>query len=123
MNDSVFIKIFGYRCISSSLTGITYAILVFETALMWGWTALLIWADRKPLERRGVVLLTLPVLGIMLVFNIVGIVSGISYISLTVLIIQFLIIVLFIVSYVFATKLAKNITANTGTLDQKLSGV
>jgi hypothetical protein len=27
-------------------------------ALMWGWTFLLIWADRKPLERRGVILLT-----------------------------------------------------------------
>jgi hypothetical protein len=27
-------------------------------ALMWGWTALLIWADRKPLERRGVLFLT-----------------------------------------------------------------
>jgi hypothetical protein len=27
-------------------------------ALMWGWTVLLIWADRKPVERRGVLLLT-----------------------------------------------------------------
>lgn len=27
-------------------------------ALMFGWTALLIWADRKPLERKGVLLLT-----------------------------------------------------------------
>ena len=27
-------------------------------ALMWGWTALLLWADRKPVERRGVLLLT-----------------------------------------------------------------
>jgi len=31
-------------------------------ALMLGWTALLVWADRSPLERRGVLLLTvLPV--------------------------------------------------------------
>jgi hypothetical protein len=29
------------------------------TALMWGWTALLIWASRKPYERRGVVALTI----------------------------------------------------------------
>jgi hypothetical protein len=28
------------------------------SALMWGWTVLLIWADRKPVERRGVLLLT-----------------------------------------------------------------
>ena len=27
-------------------------------ALMWGWTLLLLWADRKPIERRGVLLLT-----------------------------------------------------------------
>lgn len=32
-------------------------------ALMWGWTLLLLWADRRPLERRGVLALTLfPVL-------------------------------------------------------------
>jgi hypothetical protein len=36
---------------------------VTATALMWGWTALLIWASRKPYERRGVVALTIvPVL-------------------------------------------------------------
>jgi len=27
-------------------------------ALMWGWTLLLFWADRRPMERRGVLLLT-----------------------------------------------------------------
>lgn len=32
-------------------------------ALMWGWTFLLLWADHRPLERRGVLALTLiPVL-------------------------------------------------------------
>jgi len=37
-------------------------------ALMWGWTALLIWADRKPLERRGVLLLTaVPVIFLLMV--------------------------------------------------------
>ena len=37
-------------------------------SLMLGWTILLIWADRKPIERRGIVLITLvPVmLGIFL---------------------------------------------------------
>ena len=28
-------------------------------SLMLGWTALLLWADRKPLERKGVLLITL----------------------------------------------------------------
>jgi hypothetical protein len=28
------------------------------TSLMFGWSGLLLWADRKPLERRGVLILT-----------------------------------------------------------------
>lgn len=122
-SDWIFIKIFGYRTMSHALTNITYAILVFETALMWGWTALLIWADRKPIERRGVLLLTIFPVTMMLVFNIVGMVNGNSYISLIATVIQFLIIVLFIVSYVFATKLAKNPIINTDSLNQNSSGV
>jgi hypothetical protein len=39
-----------------------YAMAV-GAALMAGWTALLLWADRRPVERRGVLLLTIvPVL-------------------------------------------------------------
>ena len=30
-------------------------------SMMLGWTALLIWADRRPYERRGVLLITIPV--------------------------------------------------------------
>ena len=41
------------------------------SALMWGWTALLIWADRKPLERRSVLLLTaFPVILLLIVQRI-----------------------------------------------------
>lgn len=43
-------------------------------ALMWGWTLLLIWADRKPLERRGVILLTISPVVLLLMINIVHIV-------------------------------------------------
>ncbi|MBU1174271.1 MAG: hypothetical protein KKH72_02630 [Alphaproteobacteria bacterium] len=32
--------------------------MVFGASLMAGWTVLLIWADRKPVERRGVLLIT-----------------------------------------------------------------
>lgn len=39
-----------------------YAMAV-AAALMAGWTVLLLWADRKPIERRGVLLVTIcPVL-------------------------------------------------------------
>lgn len=36
-------------------------------ALMWGWTFLLLWADRRPWERHGVLALTIfPVLALMI---------------------------------------------------------
>jgi len=119
-SDTFINNIFGY----TTITGITYAILVFETALMWGWTALLIWADRKPIERRGVLLLTIvPVVGMMLIFNTIGFVGGNPFISAFMIVIQSLIIVLFIVSYILAVKLAKNITTNTELLNKKSIGV
>lgn len=118
--DTFINDIFGY----TTITDIGYAILVFETALMWGWTALLIWADRKPIDRRGVLLLTLvPVVGMMLVFNTVGFAGGNPFISVFTIVIQSLIIVLYIVSYVLATILAKNNSTNTDSLNKKSSGV
>jgi len=45
-------------------------------ALMWGWTFLLIWADRKPLERRGVILLTAFPVVFLLLSNNMHIVLG-----------------------------------------------
>ncbi len=47
-------------------------------ALMLGWTILLIWADRKPLERKGVILLTaFPVVSGLLLAEIYAVFSGI----------------------------------------------
>ena len=46
-------------------------------SLMLGWTFLLIWADRKPLERKGVLLLTVfPVITGLLLAEIYAVVSG-----------------------------------------------
>ncbi len=102
--DTFINDIFDY----TSLTDITYSILVFETALMWGWTALLIWADRKPIERRGVLLLTIvPVVGMMLIFNTVGFVGGNPFVSVFMLVIQSVIVALYIASFILASKLAK----------------
>lgn len=38
-----------------------------SVALMWGWTCLLFWASRRPVERKGVLLLTIfpVVIGLM----------------------------------------------------------
>ena len=35
----------------------------FGASLMFGWTLLLLWADRRPLERRGVLPITVLVIG------------------------------------------------------------
>ena len=77
-------------------------------SLMLGWTILLIWADRKPLERKGVLLITVfPVVvglvfsGIYLVFS--GVVS--LYSIIPILIIQACITALFLFSYFFARSI------------------
>jgi hypothetical protein len=44
---------------------------------MFGWTLLLIWADRKPVERKGVLLLTtFPVIFGLVLNNLSAIASG-----------------------------------------------
>ena len=75
-------------------------------SLMLGWTILLLWANRKPVERRGVLLITnVVVLGLM------G--SGLSAMSagympiaagIPVLVFQGLLIVLFTSSYVASKR-------------------
>ena len=46
-------------------------------ALMLGWTCLLIWADQKPVERKGVILLTIfPVLTGIIATSILAVLSG-----------------------------------------------
>ena len=45
---------------------------------MLGWTILLIWADRKPLERKGILLLTaFPVVSGLLLAELYAVASGI----------------------------------------------
>lgn len=51
--------------------------MALGAALMAGWTVLLIWADRKPVERRSVLLMTLfPVLSGLIAGCVYGAVSG-----------------------------------------------
>jgi hypothetical protein len=50
-----FAQLYGLGLIPSPAFGMG---LLAGFPLMAGWTALLIWADRKPIERRGVLLLT-----------------------------------------------------------------
>jgi hypothetical protein len=76
--------------------------LDIASALMLGWTFLLIWADRKPVERKGVLLLTaFPVIFGLALNNISAIVSGLRSFQSTFpeLILQMGLAFLFIFSY------------------------
>ncbi|OHD09608.1 MAG: hypothetical protein A2086_14245 [Spirochaetes bacterium GWD1_27_9] len=81
--DAIMVPLFLFPKLASFILGIdnsnpditTRYIMNVGAALMAGWTVLLIWAALKPIERKGIVLLTL--------FPLAGIIgSGISlYIS------------------------------------------
>lgn len=47
-------------------------------ALMWGWTLLLFWADRRPMERKGVLLLTVIPVVVLIFASTVDIASRYS---------------------------------------------
>jgi hypothetical protein len=79
-----------------------YAMFV-GAALMAGWTALLLWADRKPVERRGVILLTLfPVLAGLIGTSIYAVSTGLMAPgrSLPMFILQFSVTALYLGAYI-----------------------
>ena len=76
-------------------------------SLMLGWTALLLWADQRPLERKGVLLITLLPVVLGLVLNeIVAVRGGFLSIMMTapVWLVQAAISGLFVFSYLNARK-------------------
>ncbi|NQT27045.1 hypothetical protein HQ585_16950 [candidate division KSB1 bacterium] len=55
----------------------TRSILLIAGTLMTGWTCLLIWAVRKPIERRVVILLTaFPVVFGLFIVTLIGFING-----------------------------------------------
>jgi hypothetical protein len=69
---------------------------------MLGWTGLLIWADRKPLQRKGILLLTaFPVVFGMAANNVYAAASGLTTLQsvLPFLAMQCVLSVLFVFSY------------------------
>ncbi len=84
-----------------------YAVYV-AASLMAGWVSLLIWADRKPIERRFVLLLTVcPVLVCLIFSGIYAVTSGfISMSNMTpTFIMQGILVLLYGFSYLNANKL------------------
>jgi hypothetical protein len=84
----------------------TRCALGIGASLMFGWTALLLWADRKPFERKGILVLTVAVI-IGLAFAVLyGFLSG--YIprasAVSIWAFQTFLIVLFLLAYSLATE-------------------
>jgi hypothetical protein len=77
-------------------------------SLMLGWTSLLLWGSFKPIERKGVLLLTIfPVLAGLIISSILVVLSGfieLKYI-LPLWIFYALIIPMFVLAYIFASKI------------------
>lgn len=75
--------------------------------LMTGWTFLLLWAVRKPIERRGVILLTaFPVVLGLFIIVLIGFLYG-NTINLWILIKCIILFIFMIYSYILAAKMAK----------------
>jgi hypothetical protein len=85
--------------------GVRYGLLK-GVPLMIGWTLLLFWADRKPMERKDILLLTLPVIVGYAVVAGYAITAGLSTWSqaFPVFLSQGVLCTLFIFSYLNATK-------------------
>ena len=113
--DGVMVVAMLYPSLLRSLLGVSGAEITVETrcalamgaSLMAGWTALLLWADRKPLERSGVLILTVfPVIvGLALA---TGYGAWVGYITFSraipVWLFQLFLIVLFSFSYVIGRR-------------------
>ncbi len=75
--------------------------------LMIGWTVLLLWADRKPVERKGVLPITLLVVAGEIAVQIWGVMIGFVPFSalLPTFVIQAILVVLFLFSYLNARNI------------------
>jgi len=88
--------------ISSSTT---QPVMMLGTALMIGWTFLLLWGLLKPIERKGTLIITaFPVVFLYLIYDIIQLINGVNSI-LSVLIIRCFLIILLIVAYIFANQM------------------
>jgi len=76
-------------------------------SLMTGWTFLLLWAVRKPIERRVVILLTaFPVVFGLFIVALIGFLKGNTF-NIWILIKNSILFISMISSYILAGKIAK----------------
>ncbi len=79
-------------------------------SLMLGWTALLLWADREPMERRGVLVITIAVIAGLAANEILSVRAGFLPVGRVapVLLLQALLSALFLGSWSVARRAARS---------------
>ncbi len=70
---NLFVRVMNIRLVSD--TNLSFGLL-YGAPLMIGWTVLLMWANQKPVERKAILLLTLPVVAGYVMIEIYTIVMG-----------------------------------------------
>ncbi len=76
VSPELFLRFTGIRLAPDA--GLTYG-LRFGAPLMLGWTILLFWASRKPVERKDILLITAyPVVLGYIMLNVYGFVTGLA---------------------------------------------
>lgn len=82
--------------------------LRYGAPLMIGWTLLLLWADRKPMERKDILPLTLVVVAGYVITEVYSVVSGETRLSqvLPVFAMQVLMSAMFVYSYIRARSMS-----------------
>ena len=101
---AVFNRIPGFKATPAFLN-----VAWMGAPLMFGWTVLLIWADRKPVERKEILLITLiPIIG-NVINQVASVITGFTSLSVAVpqWALQTLLIDLFSYSYWVAVKISK----------------
>jgi hypothetical protein len=81
--------------------------LFLGVPLMLGWTIVLFWADRKPIERRGILLCLAPVLISYIVVELLGLRLGVINLQnlLPMIVMQSILFCLTVISYFVAEKI------------------
>ena len=86
----------------------TRQILSIAGTLMTGWTLLLLWAVRNPIERRGVILLTaVPVVSGLLIVGLFGLLNG-STLPVWIIVKSIILIISMITSFILSGKQKEN---------------
>lgn len=88
----------------------TQPVMMIGTALMMGWTILLLWGLQKPIERKGTLIITaFPVVFLYIVYDIFQYINDISIVNASSIfslwIIRGGLIILFTMAYIFANQI------------------